>query len=147
MIKKSKLSRQKVIKSHKKEQGKQKGVMNPQNCQRAINKMGTVSPYPSITVSNGVLPSIQSVSVSATANSVAKGSTLQFSATVTKTGNASEVVTWSVDETSATDGATISSSGLLTVPADATVEEITVTATSVFDDTKSGTKKVTVTAE
>lgn len=52
MIKKSKLSRQKVIKSHKKEQGKQKGVMNPQNCQRASNKMGTVSPYPSITVSN-----------------------------------------------------------------------------------------------
>ena len=52
MIKKSKLSRQKVIKSHKKEQGKQKGVMNPQNCRRASNKMGTVSPYPSITVSN-----------------------------------------------------------------------------------------------
>lgn len=106
-------------------------------------KSGTAT----ITVSNGVLPSIQSVSVSATANSVAKGSTLQFSASVTKTGNASEVVTWSVDETSATDGATISSSGLLSVPADATVEEITVTATSVFDDTKSGTKKVTVTAE
>lgn len=52
MIKKSKPSRQKVIKSRKKEQGKQKGVMDPQNCQRAINKMGTVSPYPSITVSN-----------------------------------------------------------------------------------------------
>lgn len=99
-----------------------------------------------VTIATGVLPSITSVSVSATADSVAKDSTLQFSATVVKTGNASEVVTWSVDSTSATDGATISSTGLLSVPADATVEEITVTATSVFDDTKSGTKKVTVTA-
>lgn len=98
-----------------------------------------------VTIATGVLPSITSVTVSATADSVAKDSTLQFSATVVKTGNASEVVTWAVDSSAEADGISVSSSGLLTVPSTATVEEVTVTATSVFDDTKSGSKKVTVT--
>ena len=101
-----------------------------------------------ITIASSTIPSVSAVSVSAagSATSVAKGATLQMSATVTRTGSASQAVTWSVDTTSATDGVTISATGLLTVPALATVEEITVTATSVFDDTKAGTKKLTVTS-
>ena len=101
-----------------------------------------------ITVGSTTLPSITSVTVSATgsATSVAKGATLQMSATVVRTGNASQVVTWEVDSASATDGVTISSSGLLSVPALATVESIKVTATSVFDDTKSDDYDLTVTS-
>lgn len=101
-----------------------------------------------ITVASTTLPSITSVTVSATgsATSIAKGATLQMSATVVRTGNASQVVTWEVDSASSADGVTISSSGLLSVPANATVESIKVTATSVFDDTKSDDYDLTVTS-
>lgn len=101
-----------------------------------------------ITVATATLPSITSVTVSAagSATSVTKGATLQLSATVVRTGNASQVVTWKVDTSAAADGITVSSSGLLTVPADATVETVKVTATSVFDDTKSDDIDLTVAA-
>lgn len=108
-------------------------------------KTGTAT----ITVASTTLPSITSVTVSATgsATSVVKGATLQMSATVVRTGNASQVVTWEVDSASASDGVTISSTGLLSVPENATVESIKVTATSVFDDTKSDDYDLTVTSE
>ena len=108
----------------------------------------SVSGTATITVASTTLPSITSVTVSATgsATSIAKGATLQMSATVVRTGNASQVVTWEVDSASASDGVTISSSGLLSVPANATVESIKVTATSVFDDTKSDDYDLTVTS-
>ena len=101
-----------------------------------------------ITVASATLPSITSVTVSAagSATSVTKGATLQLTATVVRTGNASQVVTWEVDSDAAADGITVSSSGLLTVPADATVESVEVTATSVFDDTKSDDIELTVAA-
>lgn len=99
-----------------------------------------------ITVASSTVPSVTSVTVSAagSATSITEGNTLQMSATVVKTGNASQAVTWSVDTSAASDGFTISSTGLLTAPESATVEEVTVTATSVFDTTKTGTKKLTV---
>lgn len=106
----------------------------------------TVYNTATITVASSTVPSITSVTVSAagSATSITEGATLQMSATVVKTGNASEVVTWSVDEDAATGGFTISATGLLTAPADTALEEVTVTATSVFDTTKKGTKKLTV---
>ena len=99
-----------------------------------------------ITVGSSTVPSVTSVTVSAagSATTIAASATLQMSATVVKTGNASESVEWSVDSASATDGFTISATGLLTAPAEVTVEEVTVTATSVFDTTKKGTKKLTI---
>lgn len=64
-------------------------------------------------------------------------------AIVTAVGGANEGVTWGIDTTSATAGVTISGSGVLTIPAD--IEgTITVTATSVFDNSKSGTASVSV---
>ena len=64
-------------------------------------------------------------------------------AIVTAVGGANEAVTWGVDTTSATAGVTISGSGVLTIPAE--IEgTITVTATSVFDNSKSGTASVSV---
>ena len=108
----------------------------------------TVTGTATITIGSTTLPSITSVTVSAagSATSITKGSTLQLSATVVRTGNASQVVTWSLDAAAVTDGFTISSSGLITAPADATAESITATATSVFDDTKSDDIELSVVA-
>lgn len=100
-----------------------------------------------ITVASSTLPSITSVTVTSagSATAITEDTTLQMSATVVRTGNASQSVVWSIDDDASTDGFTISATGLLTAPASATVEEVTVTATSVFDDTKKGTKKLSVT--
>ena len=102
----------------------------------------------SITVASTTVPSITSVTVTAagSATSVAKGATLQLSATVVRTGNANQAVVWSLDATSAAAGVSISNAGLITVAADATAESITATATSVFDDTKSDDITLTVTS-
>jgi hypothetical protein len=56
---------------------------------------------------------------------------------------ASQAVTWSVTGNNLV-ATTISSTGLLTVAADETASALTVTATSVFDNTKSGTATVSV---
>ena len=92
-----------------------------------------------ITVASSTVPSITSVTVSATgsATTIAKGATLQMIATVVKTGNASTAVYWSLDEDAVEDGATISATGLLSVPAEYAGAALTVTATSVYDSTKS----------
>lgn len=99
-----------------------------------------------ITVASSTVPSITSVTVSAagSATTIAASATLQMSATVVKTGNASQAVTWSLDAASVTDGFTISGTGLVTAPAAPTVEKVTVTATSVFDTTKDDDYELTV---
>lgn len=106
----------------------------------------TVYNTATITVASSTQPSITSVTVSAagSATTIAASATLQMSATVVRTGNASQAVTWSLDAASVTDGFTISSTGLVTAPAEVTVEEVTVTATSVFDDTKDDDYELTV---
>ena len=87
---------------------------------------------------------ITSIDVSPATATVSKGGSLYLSASVIATGSATTGVTWSVDATSSADGVTISNAGLLEIPADATVESITVTATSSYDDTKSDTATITV---
>lgn len=87
---------------------------------------------------------ITSIDVSPATATVAKGGSLYLSASVVATGSATTGVTWSVDSTSSTDGVTISNAGLLEIPENATVESITVTATSTYDDTKSDTATITV---
>ena len=87
-----------------------------------------------------VTPAINSVTVSPETAEVVKGKTQQFTATVDKTGEIADTVTWSVNSTKST----ISDTGLLTVGADETATTLTVTATSTADTTKSGTATVTV---
>lgn len=60
------------------------------------------------------------------------------------TGFANKAVGWAVDSDAEEDGVTISNDGTLTVPANATVQEITVTAQSIYDSTKTGTATITV---
>ena len=106
----------------------------------------SVTSTATITVASSTLPSVTSVTVTAagSATSITKGSTLQLSATVVKTGNASQAVTWSLDN--GATGFTVSATGLVTAPAETSVESITVTATSVFDTTKSDDITLTVAA-
>ncbi|MDR2374198.1 MAG: discoidin domain-containing protein [Bifidobacteriaceae bacterium] len=69
--------------------------------------------------------------------------TLQLEAAVTAIEDASDAVTWSVSGAFAA-GTAISAEGLLSVAATETATELTVTATSVFDPTKSASQTVAV---
>lgn len=88
--------------------------------------------------------SVTSVTVSPSTATVSKGQSLELSAVVVTTGFANKAVYWSVDSDSYADGVRISDGGKLIVPSDATVESITVTATSIYDNTVSGTATITV---
>jgi len=89
---------------------------------------------------------VTSVTISPATASVAKGSTKDFTATVTGTDKPKQTVTWSIVETNKNSGTTINTSGKLTVAAAETLSKLTVKATSTEDKTKSGTATVTVTA-
>ncbi len=107
-------------------------------------KVFSTSPFENATVFESVEPGVTAVTVSPSTATVTPGQTLQFSAAVTASGFANKAVLWSVDDTAAAAGVTISASGLLTVPADYSGSDITVTATSIYDSTVSGTATVTV---
>ena len=87
-------------------------------------------------------PTAISVTVSPATATVAAGGTQQFTATVSGTSNTA--VTWSVGGGAA--NGTISAAGLYTAPATApNPSQVTVTATSQADPTKSGSAMVTIT--
>ena len=96
--------------------------------------------------SGGPPPTITSLSVTSPSTTVQPGAQLQFTATVSGTGNFSQSVTWSVSGSS-DDGnlGTISSSGLYTASASPpNPNTVTIKATSAADATKSGTASVVV---
>ena len=88
-------------------------------------------------------PAITEYFTPATAT-VSPGIPVQLSASVVATGFANKAVTWSVDETSEADGISVDLNGLVTIPDDATVQSVTVTATSVYDTTVTGTATITL---
>lgn len=102
------------------------------------------SPFENAVVFTPVAPSITSVTVSPATATITKGQTLQLSAVVVTAGFANKAVMWSVDDTAKANGVTINQKGILSVPANATVESITVTATSIYDNTVTGTATITV---
>lgn len=107
-------------------------------------KIISTSPFAPAVVFTTTAPSITSVTVSPSTATSDVGQQLQMSATVVTAGFANKAVTWSVDSDAVTDKVTIDVKGLLRIPAEATVDEITVTATSVYDNTKTGTATITV---
>lgn len=88
--------------------------------------------------SSSMSSTISSVTPSCTPSTIAADATSQCSATVTGTGSYSSAVTWSAS------AGTVSSSGVFTAPTSA--GNVTVTATSMQDATKSGSAAVTVQA-
>ena len=111
-----------------------------------LHRWGVVStsPFENAIVFTSDAQAVSSVTVSPSTANVSAGQTLKLSATVVTTGFANKSVAWSVDSTSATAGVTIDSTGLLYVPSTVTSGEITVTATSIYDDSVSGTATITI---
>lgn len=90
----------------------------------------------------GVVSPIESVTVSPATQNVAKGSNAQFTAVVKTVMPAPNGVIWSVTGGTASS---ITSGGLLAVGAGETSTQLTITATSIVDNTKSGSATVKVT--
>lgn len=88
-------------------------------------------------------PQVTSVAVSPTTatakQNVAYVQTIQLAANVKTTDFAPQTVNWTSD----IDGVTVSAAGLVTIPASTKAPSIVITATSVFDNSKTGTCTIT----
>lgn len=112
----------------------------------------STSPFENAVVfTAGVAPTVTKVKVAPNESSLSAGLSLQLSATVVTTGFANKAVTWSITKGAQNGKATINENGLLKIASDYVVSgepaetaQIEVTATSVFDNTKTGTASVTV---
>lgn len=105
-----------------------------------------VSPFANTTMFIPAEPTITSVTLSPSTATVVAGQNVALEAIVVATNFAPKQVNWSVDDTSAENGATVSASGVVSIPEDFGTGTVTVTAKSVFDNTKSGTATITVSA-
>ena len=105
-------------------------------------KTFSMSPFANALVFVPAVPSVTSVTVAPTAITCKKGQSVQLSVEVVTENYAPKTVNWSSD----TDGVTVDINGHVTVAASVTATTATITATSTFDNTKSGTCTVTITA-
>lgn len=107
-------------------------------------KVISTSPFKQAVVfTKDVAPSVTSVTVSPATATVTAGQDLKLSATVVTTGFANKAVTWSVATSSEGAEATINAEGVLAVSTDTPAgSSFTVTATSVYDSTVTGTATV-----
>lgn len=121
---------------------------NPQTLRNNVflHKWGVISssPFANAVCFTQTAQGVTSVTVSPATATVSKGQSLELSATVVTTGFANKAVTWSVNSTAAADGVKISESGKLQIPSGASVTSVTVTATSIYDNTVTGTATITV---
>ena len=106
-------------------------------------KVMSSSPFSPCVVFSSIQPSVTAVAISPSSATVTPGQNLQLTATVNTTGFANKAVQWTLDSTSVEAGVDITEGGLLKVPAGAT-GTITVTATSIYDVTKSATATITI---
>ena len=109
----------------------------------------STSPFENAVVfTAGLAPSVTGVTVSPNESSLSAGLSLQLSASVETTGFANKAVTWSITKGAQEGKATINENGILKIASDYAVGEevpqIEVTATSIYDNTKTGTASVTV---
>ena len=129
-------------------EGRKTEFFNPQTLRTNhwLHTWGVVSssPFENAIVFTQTAQGVTSVTVSPATATVSKGQELQLSAVVVTTGFANKAVYWSVDSTAYAAGVRISDAGKLIVPADASVGSVTVTATSIYDNTKTGTATITV---
>jgi hypothetical protein len=101
-----------------------------------------IGAYEYVAVPQG--PTVTGVTVSPASAKVTKGESQQFTAEVTGERDPDQAVTWSVSGNNNSNTTIDSNTGLLTVVANETASSLTVTATSDYDDTKSGAAVVTV---
>ena len=103
-------------------------------------KTFSISPFANNALFIPGTPTVTSVTVSPATANVSAGQKVQLSAVVQTTDIAPQAVTWSV---TSGENVTVSQSGVVTIGADAS-GEIVITATSVYDGTKSGSATLTV---
>ena len=105
----------------------------------------STSPFANGCVFTTVTPAVESVTISPSVATINRGQSLKLSSVVETSGFANKAVTWKVDDTSKADGVKIDlATGELEVPYSTSVSSITVTATSVFDSTKTATATVNI---
>lgn len=104
-------------------------------------KTFSMSPFANALVFVPAVPSVTSVSVSPTAITCKKGQSVQLSVSVETENYAPKTVNWKSD----TDGVTVDINGHVTVATSVTAKTAKITATSTYDNTKSGECTVTVT--
>lgn len=103
-------------------------------------KTFSVSPFSQAAVFNPVKPAVTGVTVSPKAVTIGAGQSAQLTASVQTTGFAPQTVTWESNN----DGATVTADGVVTIKAGtAASTQITITAKSVFDPSKTDTCTVT----
>jgi len=105
-----------------------------------VSSAGTVATTLTLTVL--APPSVESVSVSTSTARTLPGSTVRVAADVEVVSGASDEVTWAL--TGAQSSGTTLADGVLTIADDEAPGTLTVTATSVFDTSKSGSATVEV---
>ena len=98
----------------------------------------STSPFENATVFVDAAGEVSEVTVTPDTATLAVGAKLGLTAVVTGDGVFNKAVIWTVDDE---DKATISQTGVITAKA---AGEVTVTATSVYDDTKTGTATITI---
>ena len=104
-------------------------------------KTFSVSPFANNALFIPGTPSITSVTVTPATATVLAGQSISLSATVVTDYFAPQTVTWTTE----TEGVTVNASGVVTIGADVeSGTKITITATSAFDTTKSGSATLTV---
>lgn len=103
-----------------------------------------VSPFANTSMFIPATPSITSITLSPSTATGVGGQNIGFEATVVSSNFAPKQVNWSVDTTSATAGVTVNASGVVHIPEDLENGTITVTATSVYDNTVTGTATIIV---
>ena len=102
----------------------------------------STSPFENACVFTPDAGAVSSIALSPATSTVSAGLTVQITATVTTTGFVNKAVTYSVNDTTK---ATVSIDGLVTIKSGVAKDTvITVTATSVYDKTKTGTATITV---
>jgi len=107
-----------------------------------VRTAATTSALPSLATAKLNAGSVASVTVSPATATVVQGTNRQLTAIVTATGGAPLTVTW----TSSNPKVTVDANGLATVASDAAVGNYTVTASSTFDTSITGSATITVSA-
>lgn len=100
----------------------------------------SISPFANAVLFTSDTPAITSVTVSPATATAVKGQTIQLSANVVTTGFAPKSVIWS----SSSENSKVNSTGAVTITDKETSATVTITATSVYDNSKSGTSTITI---
>lgn len=100
----------------------------------------STSPFENACVFTTETPAVRSVSVNPSTATVSKGQSVKLSAEVVTTGLANKSVTWS----SSVEDIKVLADGTVQIPSTTSVETVTITATSIFDPSVSGTSVITI---